>query len=215
MAGPTSTAARDIVLEIEDDTDLKLEIKNQMELTADEIEDTDEIKKKKHMARNALTLWQEKLKNLGEARCQLRLAISSSLSEVYQLGSLYSVFAGVVLTAVATSPRLQCQHLWSPVGLCLFTYCIIVTITYKKFRHISKLERIKDDVKQESRGIVSKLNALKINGYQDFDFGRKGNQNIRQVKHHHSYRRSLIVIPPLTIFTAGLMGSFTHILCKS
>ena len=151
MAGPTSTAARDIVLEIEDDTDLKLEIKNQMELTADEIEDTDEIKKKKHMARNALTLWQEKLKNLGEARCQLRLAISSSLSEVYQLGSLYSVFAGVVLTAVATSQRLQCQHLWIPVGLCLFTYCIIVTITYKKFRHISKLERIKDDVKQESR----------------------------------------------------------------
>lgn len=63
--------------------------------------------------------------------------INQASNEIYQLVGLCSVFVGVVYTAVVQSTHLKCQHIWSPIVLCLLACLVIFTVTIKKFREIN------------------------------------------------------------------------------
>lgn len=98
----------------------ELQIKNQMKLEDEESGyQSEEITNLKCMARIAQKLREEKLRRLEEGKSRVHMAISNDKNEVYSLISFFIVFAGVLFTAVSTATTLECQHLWSPIGLCL------------------------------------------------------------------------------------------------
>lgn len=197
--------------------DLEREIFLQVELYADEDNDSVEIKRKKRMARTALAMWKERME-LGNNRIlQKESEMRRIMNEVYNLVSMYSVFVGVVLTAVATSSRLECQHLWGPVGLSSFAYSVLVVIAFTKFQQISILRWMNRIEGRALKEIVKLVYYLRRRGYADFDFDRDcpkpGVYRVEMFPGGYLWRSALVFIVSLTIFTMGLVFSLVHILC--
>ncbi|KAH9566717.1 hypothetical protein CY35_04G143600, partial [Sphagnum magellanicum] len=55
-------------------------------------------------------------------------------NELYQLIGFYSVFQGVVLTAVAQTSLIQCQQSWGPVSLSLLASIATIVSVYIKLK---------------------------------------------------------------------------------
>lgn len=193
------------------------EIFLRVELYADEENDSTEVKRKKRMARAALTLWREKIEILEKLKLQKGSEMRSIMNEVYQLVSLYSVFVGVVLTSVATSTRLGCQHLWSPVSLSLVAHYMLVTVAFTKFREIRESQIIEEYSTSSLRDIQRWVYSLKSTGYADFDFDFDRDCQDRPFRRRSVpfWRSALGLLVPLTIFTVLLVVSLLHILCGS
>lgn len=106
--------------------------------------------------------------------------INQATNEIYHLVGLYSVFVGVVYTAVVQSNHLKCQHIWSPIVLCLLACLVIFTVTIKKFREINNdlLTREEDDAyrKQAQRN----FRELKREGDSRFSFSKLEENSVSQ-----------------------------------
>lgn len=191
------------------------EIFHMAELYADKIDDSREITQKKRMARAARTKWKEETELFQNRVLQRESEMRSVMNEVYNLVGLYSVFMGVVLTAVATSGRLECPHLWSPVGLSLFAYFMLVVVAFTKFRQIRKLQLDNQQEKEISNDTSIWLFDLSDRGYGVFDFHTDCNHRTYRSLTDPFWKNALGLIVPLTIFTAGLVFSLVHILCWS
>lgn len=196
--------------------DMEYAIYQQVELMADEEHDSSTIKKKKRMARTALTMWKEQIQEVERRKEQWKTGINRNMNDVYQLVSLYSVFAGVVLTAVATSSRLECQHLWSPMGLCLFAYSMLIIVAVRKLQTIATLNKIMELEDFFHKVIWRCIQEMKRIGYDGFDYTQHvpKEQNLPRSQ-SRLWMKTLVIIVPLTVFTAGLVFSFVHILCWS
>jgi hypothetical protein len=95
--------------------------------------------------REALVEWEKQQKVL-EGKVERRTKrIDQATNEIYQLVALYSVFVGVVYTAVLQSTRVQCKHIWSPIILCSVAYIVILSVTYIKFRDINRDQFTKEE----------------------------------------------------------------------
>lgn len=187
----------------------------QVDLYGDEENGSSTVKEKKRMARAALTTWIEKIEIIKHMKLQRKSEMRTIMNEVYQLVSLYSVFVGVVLTAVATSDRLECQHLWGPIGLSLFVYFMVVVVAFTKFKEIGDLEEKRAINKQKKKEIKTQVSTLMVEGYAQLKFGGHCKKEWQCERLVLFSRKSIGLIVPLTIFTAGLVFSLIHILCWS
>ena len=99
-----------------------------------------EIVMLKKLLREALKETKESMQALEAKMEKRRKHTDGLLSEVYQLVGLFSVFMGVVYTAVLQSTRYTCQHVWSPISLCLLVYIAICIVATQKFGGIKASE---------------------------------------------------------------------------
>lgn len=99
-----------------------------------------EIVMLKKLLRQALKETKESVQALEAKVEKRRKQTDGFLFEVYQLVGIFSVFMGVVYTAVLQSTRQTCRHVWSPISLCLVVYIAIFIVANQKFRGIKELE---------------------------------------------------------------------------
>ncbi|KAG0599094.1 hypothetical protein M758_12G127300 [Ceratodon purpureus] len=202
----------------------KLELDNLVEIKVDVDHQLSEDQQKKLVLREALVEWTEQVQQL-EAKVEKRTDRKNQLTnELYQLVGLYSVFVGVVFTAVLQSSRVECQHIGSPIVLCLFAYFAALFAINKKSKKIEE-DRITIDADDYFRKIRLKdLGKLKEEGLRRFDFSqlenktegtssknKKGKKTDPRPSEKSTTPRNLSAI--LTSFTAVLLFSFIHILC--
>jgi hypothetical protein len=76
-------------------------------------------------------------------------------SELYQLIRFYSVFQGVVLTAVAQSTTIHSAQCWGPASLSLLASLVTVASVHFKLRSYSKLRCSLDKEEGESKVCIS------------------------------------------------------------
>lgn len=139
---------------------------------------------------------------------------SNSLrNEIYQLFGFYSVFQGVLLTAVAQSNFLYCHNWWSAFFLSLFASLVSIGGIIEKFLAVVALEKtIKNeaDTRQECIHRVGRL--LRKRG--DFHFHVDAQDGKPRAFDLHRLRLSvLIVFMCLVAFSALFLASIYRILC--
>lgn len=178
--------------------------------------------RKKLVALEALKEWKEAQSGL-EGKVERRTKQTDKLIfEIYQLVGLYSVFVGVVFTAALQSQSIKCQHIWSPVLLCVVAWLIIILVTRKRLKRYKALRvTIKSEDKARA-AVYGQISKLKSFGYQGFDF-REDVDERRSARVGTKLESTYIcgvrvtasrVIPfVLTALTLILVGSFIHILC--
>jgi hypothetical protein len=181
------------------------------EETADSVE-----KRKKLVVLEALTEWADQLHVLEAKVSRRTKRVDSLTNEIYQLVGLYSVFVGVVLTAVQ-SERVQCQHVWSPIVLCLLPCFIIAHVVEKKLVNIRKTRKeIAIDEKSRHVHLIN-LGKLKAKRHE-FDFSKDIEvvkvdlKKLDQEQDKASTTR-LGLILTLVASSIVTVGSFVHILC--
>ena len=131
----------------------KLELDNLVEIKVDVDHQLSEDQQKKLVLREALVEWTEQVQQL-EAKVEKRTDRKNQLTnELYQLVGLYSVFVGVVFTAVLQSSRVECQHIGSPIVLCLFAYFAALFAINKKSKKIEE-DRITIDADDYFRKVT-------------------------------------------------------------
>ncbi|KAG0554850.1 hypothetical protein KC19_12G124700 [Ceratodon purpureus] len=201
----------------------ELELDNLVEIKVDVGTLPEAERKKRHVLKEALVEWTEQVHQL-EAKVEKRTDRKNQLTnELYQLVGLYSVFVGVVFTAVLQSSRVECQHIWSPIVLCSVAYFAALVAIVKKSKEI-EIDRITIKADDDFRKIRFKnLRELKKEGPRRFDFGNLENQTEGEPKIKKGKKTGskpskkstapcyLILI--LTSFTLVLLVSFGHILC--
>lgn len=193
------------------------EILNLLALEVDDLSVlTNDAKTRVLVAKTALVEW-EKAVQVLEGKVERRTKRTDGLIfEIYQLVGLYTVFAGVVFTAVLQSNRVACQHIWSPIVLCLFACVVTAFVTNRKFKEIQSERSLIDTDEEARKTAFGNLRSLKARGHLEFDFlnpehfkeKRKGSQNKRDTTR-------LFVIIILVFFTVVLVVSFVHIVCIS
>jgi hypothetical protein len=98
---------------------------------------------KKHVLyRVALEHWEEKEKLLSTKLEKNTNLIMSVRNEIYQLIGFYSVFQGVLLTAVAQSNLLHCNNWWSVFTLSALASFVTVYGVLQKFDTLLRLEDV-------------------------------------------------------------------------
>ena len=98
------------------------------------------VNEKRLLLQQAVKETNESLRALEAKVEKRRKQTDGLLFEVYQLVGIFSVFEGVVYTAVLQSNRCSCQHVWSPISLCLLVYVAICIVANQKFSGIQALE---------------------------------------------------------------------------
>jgi hypothetical protein len=110
--------------------------------------------RKKLVALEALKEWKEAQSGL-EGKVERRTKQTDKLIyEIYQLVGLYSVFVGVVFTAALQSQSVKCQHIWSPVLLCVVAWLIILLVTRKRLKRYKAL-RVTIKSEDKARAVSS------------------------------------------------------------
>ena len=96
---------------------------------------------KNELHKKALEDWERKGKLLT-AKVERKKKRSGNLrNEVYQLIGFFSVFQGVVLTAVSQSNLLHCNNLWCPIVLSGLASFVTLAGVRQKLDHISALDK--------------------------------------------------------------------------
>lgn len=85
--------------------------------------------------------WQRKDSLFAKRVDKKRLQSSSLRNEIYQLIGFYSVFQGVLLTAVAQSNMLLCYNMWTALSLSAFASVVTILAVVQKFIAIYSLEK--------------------------------------------------------------------------
>jgi hypothetical protein len=84
----------------------------------------------------ALEEWSKK-ETLFTSRVERKKKKVANLkNEIYQLIGFFSVFQGVLLTAVSQSSLLHCNNLWSPILLSVVASVVTIFGVVQKLRHI-------------------------------------------------------------------------------
>ena len=88
----------------------------------------------------ALQEWSRK-EALFSNRVERKKKIVSNLkNEIYQLIGFFSVFQGVILTAVAQSSLLHCRNLWSPISLSVLASAASISGVVHKLMQIQSFQ---------------------------------------------------------------------------
>ncbi|KAG0557305.1 hypothetical protein KC19_11G118800 [Ceratodon purpureus] len=183
--------------------------------------DLDPDARKKLVALEALKEWKDAESGLEGKVGRRTKQTDKLIYEIYQLVGLYSVFVGVVFTAALQSSNLQCQHIWSPVLLCVVAFLIIILVTRKRLKRYKELRAtIKSEEKSRTE-IYGKIGKLKSFGHKRFDFAidapesKLTSTESTKPKSTCGIRVTASRVIPfvLTSLTLILVGSFIHILC--
>jgi hypothetical protein len=104
--------------------------------------------------------WEKQFKTSQDSKRQEEVRFKHAKNELYQWIGFYSVFQGVVFTAVALSNNLGCRQSWGPTSLSLIASLVtIVTVHFKLLEY----EKLKTDV--ERKRIETKVSASIKSGF--------------------------------------------------
>ncbi|KAG0601465.1 hypothetical protein M758_11G113400 [Ceratodon purpureus] len=175
--------------------------------------------RKKLVALAALKQWEETHSELVGTIERKTNQMDKIIFEIYQLVGLYSVFVGVVLTAAVQSSNFQCQHIWSPVLMCVAACLFIILMTRQRLKRYKELRATIKYEDKARREIYGKIGKLKSIGHVKFDFAiddfKLTSTASTRPKSTCGIRVTASRFIPfvLTSFTLILVGSFIHILC--
>jgi uncharacterized membrane protein YkgB len=105
-----------------------------------------EIKKNEHLTW-LLEDWEKQFKASQDTKLHKEGRLKNAKNDLYQWIGFYSVFQGVVFTAVALSNNLGCRQSWAPTSLSLIASIVtIVTVHFKLLEY----EKLKRDVERKT-----------------------------------------------------------------
>jgi hypothetical protein len=120
---------------------------NPIEIEADCLVDIDNVPKLKRI----LTEWEHRFE-VSSLRIEKKSTRSiNAKNELYQLIGFYSVFQGVVLTAVAQTSLIQCQQSWGPVSLSLLASIATIVSVYIKLKNYSEHRKALEEETADSK----------------------------------------------------------------
>ncbi|CAK9867838.1 unnamed protein product [Sphagnum jensenii] len=127
-----------------------------------------EIEKNKKL-KVTLREWEKRYKVARERIEKKSARASNAKNELYQLIGFYSVFQGVVLTAVAQSSTIFCKQSWGPASLSLLASIVTVLSVHFKLIDYSELKSSLDQEIKDSKVLHLQIGELKARG-KKFDF---------------------------------------------
>jgi len=124
---PAASAERN---EEEEEVVVDGELVNPREIEAERLLEIDSVPKLKRILKE----WEKRFE-VSSLRIEKKSTRSiNAKNELYQLIGFYSVFQGVVLTAVAQTSLIQCQQSWGPVSLSLLASIATIVSVYIKLK---------------------------------------------------------------------------------
>ncbi|CAM6018638.1 unnamed protein product [Sphagnum balticum] len=117
----------------------------------------------------ALIDWEKRFKVALSRIDKKRTRSINTKNELYQLIGFYSVFQGVVLTAVAQTNLIRCSQSWGPASLSLLASVSTIASVYAKLKDYSQLRRALEEETNDSRVWQNWIASLKTTG-ADFKF---------------------------------------------
>jgi hypothetical protein len=106
------------------------ELVNPREIEAERLLEIDSVPKLKRILKE----WEKRFE-VSSLRIEEKSTRSiNAKNELYQLIGFYSVFQGVVLTAVAQTSLIHCQQSWGPVSLSLLASIATIVSVYIKLK---------------------------------------------------------------------------------
>ncbi len=109
------------------------ELVNPREIEAERLLEIDSVPKLKRILKE----WEKRFE-VSSLRIEEKSTRSiNAKNELYQLIGFYSVFQGVVLTAVAQTSLIHCQQSWGPVSLSLLASIATIVSVYIKLKDYS------------------------------------------------------------------------------
>jgi len=84
--------------------------------------------------------WEKPSKASEHSQVQREARLQNAKNEVYQWIGFYSVFQGVVVTAVAQSNTLGCRQSWGPTSLSLIASIVTIVTVHFKLVEYGKLK---------------------------------------------------------------------------
>jgi hypothetical protein len=120
---------------------------NPSEIDADCLVDIDTVPKLKRI----LTEWENRFQ-VSTLRIEKKSTRSiNAKNELYQMIGFYSVFQGVVLTAVAQTSLIQCQQSWGPASLSLLASIATIVSVYIKLKSYSQHTKALEEERVDSK----------------------------------------------------------------
>ncbi|KAG0625225.1 hypothetical protein M758_2G037900 [Ceratodon purpureus] len=121
--------------------------------------------------------WDDEKKQMLLSVESYRGRCNAAKAELYQLMGFYSVFQGVVFTAVSTASKLTCETSFFPAVLSgLASIATIVSVHYKlDYYTIEKVKFLK--AQHQSGNIINKVRKLRGNG-ASFNFASLGDPEV-------------------------------------
>ncbi|KAG0621489.1 hypothetical protein M758_3G024300 [Ceratodon purpureus] len=162
--------------------------------------------------KKALEEWTRK-ENLFTARVERKTKKVDSLkNEVYSLLGFFSVFQGVLLTAVSQSNLLHCNNLWSPVVLSVLASVVTIAAIAQKLYQISSLLRTISSEEQAVKDVVHRGQELRREG-KNFVFAKFSKNKQKEPKKNYFWLYAGLVLSFLVLFTVAFALSHWRILC--
>ncbi|CAM6012457.1 unnamed protein product [Sphagnum balticum] len=127
-----------------------------------------EIEKDKKL-KLTLRAWEEQYKITRERVEKKSTRAINVKNEFYQLIGYYSVFQGVVLTAVAQSSTIFCKQSWGPASLSLLATIVTVLGVHFKLIDYTSIKIALDQEIKDSKVLHEQISELKARG-KKFDF---------------------------------------------
>jgi hypothetical protein len=110
----------------------------------------------------ALIDWEKRFKVALSRIDKKRTRSINTKNELYQLIGFYSVFQGVVLTAVAQTNLIRCSQSWGPASLSLLASVATIASVYAKLKDYSQLRRALEEETNDSRVSVSIFREISL-----------------------------------------------------
>ncbi len=110
----------------------------------------------------ALIDWEKQFKAALSRIEKKRTRSINTKNELYQLIGFYSVFQGVVLTAVAQTNLIRCSQSWGPASLSLLASVATIAGVYAKLKDYSELRCALEDETNDSKVSVSIFREISL-----------------------------------------------------
>ncbi|CAK9875519.1 unnamed protein product [Sphagnum jensenii] len=181
---------------------------NPNEIEADRLLEIDSVPKLKLI----LTEWEKRFE-VSSLRIEKKNTRSiNAKNELYQLIGFYSVFQGVVLTAVAQTSLIQCQQSWGPVSLSLLASIATIVSVYTKLKDYSDHRKSLEEETASSKILDSCISKLKEEGknfkFPDIQDRKKTSKGLEPLY-------IVAVILALILFSGITLASCFAILCQN
>ncbi|KAH8938060.1 hypothetical protein BDL97_16G062200 [Sphagnum fallax] len=108
--------------------------------------------------------WEKQFKVARERLETKTTRTNSAKNDLYQWIGFFSVFQGVVLTAVAQSSTLGCQQSWAPASLSLIASVVTIVSVHFKLKSYRALEVNLADETYDSKILHQQIEELKTQG---------------------------------------------------
>ncbi|KAG0583504.1 hypothetical protein KC19_3G141900 [Ceratodon purpureus] len=162
--------------------------------------------------------WEKKLKE-SQVRKERKQALSLNVkNEIYHLIGFFSVFQGVVLTAVSQASQLTCHNWWGPFALSLLASITTLVGVCHKFYNFIIWKRATDVEVCNSKVLKTQISKLKKFGRR-FNFAEHAPDIIPRGEVPHQFVRYYIlgslVVASMLGFSAIMLISCQKILCDN